>query len=92
MNEKVNIWQMKHCMINKNVLYCLYIVHNPSKPHTYMIVYCYKVQFCFSIHIHMIVMYCCVCACVQRKLEDIDKNRMEAERELKRQTEKLKVK
>ena len=32
-----------------------------------------------------------VCVCVQRKLEDVDKNRMEAERELKRQTEKLKV-
>ena len=69
----------------------LYISHRPSKPHTYMIVYCYKVQFCFCIHIHTYVMYCCVCACVQRKLEDIDKNRMEAERELKRQTEKLKV-
>ena len=36
-------------------------------------------------------MYYCVCVCVQRKLKDIGKNKMEAERELKRQTEKLKV-
>ena len=47
---------------------------------------CVCVCVCVCVYI-----YVCVCVCVQRKLEDIDENRMEAERKLESQTEKLKV-